>query len=208
MLDTDHLALLRRLYELGLPVLFVVVVVRSWRTRGRDKTIREVAFGFVLSQSVELLAVGLGRYRYPDWIVYFPPWPAWVPLGIGLGWAALVPCVMRVSEKVLRSGAPLWALALLDGLLAVGVDLVLDPAVSGEPLRMWVWRGSGMAPYRYWLLGVPLFNFVGWVLLIAASSFELRTVELRFAGAARWRWLGVYLAIDLVVAALVMLLPW
>lgn len=198
---------LRRLYEAGLPLLFLVVFVHSWKTRGRDISVREAAFGFLLSQGVELLAVGLGRYRYPDWVVYFPPYPAWVPLGIGLGWAALVPCVMRVSEGILAAGAPLWGLALVDGLMAVGVDLVLDPAVSGEPLRMWVWRGEGMVHYRHWLLEVPLFNFVGWVLLIGACSLQLRSVERRPAS-RRWSWLALYLLIDLAVAWAVMMLPW
>lgn len=199
---------LRRLYELGIILLFVIAAARSWRARGGAVTAREIAFGFVLSQSVELLAVGLGRYRYPDWLLYLPPRPAWVPLGVGLGWAALVATVMRVSERILGPRARPLALAILDGAMAVSLDLVLDPAVSGPPLRMWMWSGPGMTPYRFWLLGVPVFNFVGWFLLIAACSLELRTVEARHRGGSGWMWLGLYLAIDLAVAAAVMALPW
>ncbi|MEW6776342.1 MAG: carotenoid biosynthesis protein [Bdellovibrionota bacterium] len=208
LLDTIGIDLVRRLYEFGLYLLFAVIFVRSWMKRGRGITVRELVFGFLLSQGVEFLAVGMGRYRYPDWVVYFPPAPAWVPLSIGLGWAALVPNVMRVSETILGPAAPFWRLALLDGLLGVGVDLVLDPAVSGEPLRMWVWRGEGMYPYRYWLLDVPVFNFVGWVLLVGACTLQLRLVEKNRTGVDRWKWLGIYLVIDLGVAFAVMLLPW
>jgi len=203
-----ELDLLRRLYELGLPLLFLVVVLRSWRARGGQITVREVAFGFALSQSVELLAVALGRYQYPDWIVYFPPWPRWVPLGIGLGWAALVPCVMRVSERILGPRTSPWRLAALDGSIAVGLDLIIDPAVSGEPLRMWVWAGEGMTPYRFWLLDVPVFNFVGWFLLIGACTLQLRIVEALPPGRGRWRRLGLFLLVDLLIAAAVMALPW
>ena len=94
------LSTIRILYELGIALLFLVVAVRSWRTRGGAVTARELVFGFVLSQSVELLAVQYGRYRYPDWLVYFPPHPAWVPLGVGLGWAALVPTGARGSARL------------------------------------------------------------------------------------------------------------
>ena len=204
----DDLSTLRRLYEVGLPALLIVVALRSGRKRGWGLTARELAFGFVLSQAVEFLAVGLGRYRYPDWLVYFPAWPAWVPLGIGLAWGALVPVVMRVSEGILGKGASPWRLAALDGLLAVGVDLILDPAVSGEPLRMWLWEGPGMTPYRLWLLGVPVFNFVGWFLLIGACSVELRLAEKKPTASAKGSFLLAMLALDLAIAAAVMQLPW
>lgn len=202
---TTGLEALRRAYEVGLLLLFAVVLVRSGRTRGATVTGRELAFGFAVSQGVELLAVGLGRYSYPDWLLYFPPRPAWVPLGVGLGWAALLPCVMRLSERILGSSAKRLHLAALDGAMAVGLDLVLDPAVSGEPLRMWLWAGEGMVPYRRWLLGVPVFNFVGWFLLVGASSLQLRWAEASRAG---WRWLGLFLLMNLAIAAAVMQLPW
>lgn len=208
MTEMIPLPLLRRLYEAGLPLLCLIVVARSWRKRGAAITSREFIFGFLLSQSVEFLAVQYGRYRYPDWVVYFPPSPAWVPLGIGLGWAAFVPVVMCLSERILGRRSALWKLGALDGLLAVGIDLVLDPAVSGEPLRMWLWHGDGMTLYRYWLMGVPVFNFVGWVLLIGVCGYQLRAVEARLSGWRRWGRLTIFLAADLAVAAAVMRLPW
>ncbi|MHB8876617.1 MAG: carotenoid biosynthesis protein [Myxococcaceae bacterium] len=203
-----HLPLVRRLYELGLPLLLLVVALRSGRTRGWRLTGRELLFGFALSQAVELLAVGLGRYDYPDWLVYFPPWPRFVPLGIALAWCALVPVLMRVSERILGPGASPWRLAALDGAMAVGLDRVLDPAVSGEPLRMWLWQGPAMTPYRYWVLGVPVFNFVGWFLLVGACSIQLRLAEKRPTAAARGIFLSAMLVLDLAIAAAVMQLPW
>ncbi|MGZ3416559.1 MAG: carotenoid biosynthesis protein [Polyangiales bacterium] len=201
------LSTVRRLYELGIVGLCLVVAVRSWRTRGAGVTVRELAFGFLLSQSVEWLAVQCGRYSYPDWVVYFPPHPAFVPLGVGLGWAALMPVVMRVSDRILGGDEKPWKLGALDGLMGVGLDLVIDPAVSGDPLNMWQWRGAGMTPYRLWLLNVPVFNFVGWFLLVGACSWQLRRVE-RSAPSKRNLQLASFLAIDLVVATVVMRLPW
>jgi len=197
----------RRAYELALFVLFLAALVRSSRTRGTAVTVRELAFGFAVSQTVELLAVALGRYRYPDWLVYFPPRPALVPLAIGLGWAALLPGVMRASETLLGRRAAIWRLAALDGALAVALDLVLDPLVSGPPVRMWLWRGDGMTPYRFWLLGVPVFNFVGWFVLVFACSLELRYVDARPASRA-WTSLSLFFVADLLIAFSLMLLPW
>jgi hypothetical protein len=202
------LAPIRRLYELGLPLLFLAVAWRSWRTRGAAATARELGFGFVVSQGVELLAVALGRYRYPDWLVYLPARPAWVPLGVGLGWAALMPVVMRLSERIAGSGASAFKLAALEGAMAVGLDLVVDPAVSGEPLRMWVWRGEGMTPYRMWLLGVPVLNFVGWFVLVAATSVQLRALAACAQARRRWAKAAAYLVVDLAVAWAVMQVPW
>lgn len=207
-LEAPELAILRRLYEVGLWMLFLIVMVRSIRVRGTGISIRELAFGFTLSQSVEFIAVAFGRYRYPDWLVYFPPYPAWVPLGIGLGWAAIVPCLMRVSERIMGADAPIWKLAALDGGIAVGLDLMLDPAVSGPPLHMWDWIGEGMAPYNYWLLDVPVFNFFGWFILIGACTMQLRLVEKKQSVLQKWTWLGLFLAIDLGITLAVLQLPW
>ncbi len=208
-MPTDHdVQTIRRAYEAGLPLLLLLVAARSWRKRGGAVTLRELTFGFALSQAVELLAVALGRYHYPDWLLYFPPRPALVPLGIGLAWGALVPVVMRLSEVLLRPGASPWRLAALDGAMAVGLDLVLDPAVSGEPLRLWLWREPFMEPYRLWVLGVPVFNFVGWFLLIGACSVQLRLSERRATSGAKWAFLGAMLGLDLAIAFAVMQLPW
>jgi hypothetical protein len=72
---------------------------------------------------------------------------------------------------------------------------------------MWIWRGDGMTPYRFWILGVPLFNFVGWFVLVSACSFELRVVALH--GSARaWSWLALFFVADLAIAGALMVLPW
>ncbi len=196
---------LRRAYELALLFLFGLSCGRSVVLRGRAVTARELGFGFAVSQSVEAMAVALGRYRYPDWLVYFPPRPALVPLGVGLGWAALLPTVMRASERLVGRAAAAWRLALVDGALAVALDLALDPIVSGPPLGMWIWRGDGMTPYRWWLFGVPLFNFAGWFVLVFACSLELRLAAAR---ARPWAWLGACFVLDLGVAWALMRLPW
>ncbi len=197
---------LRRTYEGALILLFLIALVQSWRTRGVALSGRELLFGFAVSQSVELMAVAMGRYRYPDWMLYFPPRPAWVPLAIGLGWASLLPAVMAISEKLVGRHRPRWRLALIDGALAVALDLVLDPTVSGPPLRMWIWRGDDMTPYRFWILGVPLFNFVGWFVLVSACSFELRVVAARGPKRA-WLSLALFFVADLAIAGALMVLP-
>ena len=204
------LNILRRLYEFGLMGLFVIVTIRCLQIRGATVTLRELVFGFTLTQAVEFMAVGLGRYDYPDWIIYFPPKPEWVPLGIGLAWAAGAPCIMRVSEGILGEKAALWKLAIVDGLMAVGVDLILDPAVSGEPLRMWLWSGPRMYSYRHWLLNVPVFNFFGWVMLIGSCGYQLRYISRLEAKSEKERWmkLGIFLVANLIVAFGIMQLPW
>lgn len=86
-----------------------------------------------------------------------------VPLWVGMGWGTIIYAAMQASD---RTGIPWAARAPLDGLLAVSLDLTLDPVA--EALGWWHWHRPGQ------YFGVPYDNFIGWVMIVGFISFFIR----------------------------------
>jgi len=92
-----------------------------------------------------------------------------VPLWVVLGWGSIVQAAMRTTAK-LGFGVVLAALA--DGLLAASVDFGLDPIA--EQLGYWKWWMSGHQPGLNTAFGIPLDNFLGWMMIVGGLSLTLR----------------------------------
>ncbi len=130
---------------------------------------RRLGLFFVLALSIPwaLEQVGVatgwiyGGYRYERMA---GPWLGHVPLLIPLAWFMML-YPSTVIAHLIDTGQPaprsqswrddLW-LALLAGLVMTAWDLALDPVMVEH--GMWVWERPG--PY----FGVPIQNYVGWVI--------------------------------------------
>jgi putative membrane protein len=145
----------------GAATMFAVGrLVLGWR---RTLIFAAVASG--LSLSSELIGTGtgwpFGNYAYTDFLGYKVL--GRVPYTIPLSWfymglaSYLLGGVLVTRLGVRRRTA--WSLALGVWFLTVW-DLVLDPAMAHDSLRVqfWVWDEAG--PY----FGMPVKNFVGWSL--------------------------------------------
>ena len=130
---------------------------------GWRKTAIFFAVSAPLSLGSELLGTGtgwpFGNYAYTDFLGYkvLDHVPYTIPLSwfyMGLA-SYLLGSVMAARLQVRRH--TLWSIALGVWFLTVW-DLVLDPAMAHESLRVqfWVWSEEG--PY----LGMPIKNFIGW----------------------------------------------
>jgi hypothetical protein len=102
-----------------------------------------------------------------------------VPVPIGVGWGVIVYSVRLFSDA---TTLPEWARPVLDGLLALNMDLALDALAIR--LGMWDWGLGLQAQY----FGVPYANFWAWFWVVFAFSAGLRALArpATFAG----RWLG------------------
>ena len=102
-----------------------------------------------------------------------------VPLMVGVGWAVIIYGVRLFSDA---TTLPEWARPVLDGLLALNIDLALDALAIR--LGMWDW-GLGL---RAQYFGVPYANFWAWFWVVFSFSAGLRALSnpTTFAG----RWLG------------------
>jgi uncharacterized membrane protein len=100
-----------------------------------------------------------------------------VPLCIGVAWSCIIYSAMEFSDA---SSLPYWVRPVLDGLLALNIDLALD-AVAIR-LGFWSW-GQGL---RFQYFGVPYANFWAWFLVVFSFSLGYRLLAHRQDWMVRW----------------------
>jgi uncharacterized membrane protein len=82
-----------------------------------------------------------------------------IPLAVCVGWGLIIYAAVETSNRL---QIPVLLRPLLDGLLALSIDLNLDPiAVS---LGFWQWEETGL------YFGIPSGNFIGWFVVVASFS--------------------------------------
>ncbi|MDQ3705472.1 MAG: carotenoid biosynthesis protein [Chloroflexota bacterium] len=156
--------------------------------------------GLLLSLSVLALGVALeyvgvftgvpfGEYRYTGVLV--PELPGGVPLAIGFAWLLIVVGGLFSARWLLsyvKARQPrFWPTVLLGAVLAVGLDLLLEP-VAYNVKHYWEWQ----APESEGYYGVPWSNFATW--FVAALGMNW-LVSRATAGTLKlaWTWLPVWL---------------
>lgn len=104
-----------------------------------------------------------------------------VPLLIPIAWFMMI-YPSHVIANLVGTGKPAGAggsllrIIWLSGLGAMTMtawDLLMDPQMSGPPSPSWIWEQGG--PY----FGVPLHNFIGWLLTTFTVYLAYRLVERR-----------------------------
>jgi len=127
------------------------------------------------------VATGLvyGSYHYTATL---GPWLGSVPVLIPLAWFMLVYPSYVVANLIVDGwpvGTPggrghLVRLALVGALVMTAWDLVVDPILSGPTVGAWVWERGG--PYY----GVPVQNYLGWIVTTFTAYVLYRSVERRW----------------------------
>jgi hypothetical protein len=158
--------------EVLIYALVLICVMHAWRGGGGwiPTFAGASLFGFIL----EYTAVrSHSDYYYSRFLIMLPPGSCSgveslpcrdsVPLWITLGWGVVLYLVMQTSSRL---ELPWAARPALDALLAVNVDWILDPLAAR--LSWWTWIHPG--PW----FGIPLDNYFGWIVTVAAFSFLLR----------------------------------
>ena len=92
---------------------------------------------------------------------------AWVFAYIFFGWIGVCGTCLLIAEgilappgaDVLTAAALRWQVPLLAAVIAVSLDLFIDPVAVA--LGYWVWRVPGDVYF-----GIPLLNFIGWFVLM------------------------------------------
>jgi len=143
-------------FEVLIFILFGLCLRHAWRA-GLPFVLRLLAallFGIVL----ELATLRqLNTYRYGQFLVMI----ADLPLAIGVGWSVIIYASMLYSDA---TSLPDWARPVLDGLLALSIDLVADTVAVR--LGLWDW-GQGL---HFEYFGVPFANFFAWFWVVASFS--------------------------------------
>ncbi len=87
-----------------------------------------------------------------------------VPLWVGLGWGCIVYACIWTAELL---SPRLSVRPVIAGLLAINVDLSLDPIA--EHFGFWKWHNVPAQNYY----GVPFDNFLGWLLIVGSYTWSL-----------------------------------
>jgi hypothetical protein len=96
------------------------------------------------------------RYHYDSFLIKLP---GAIPLGAVLGWGIIF---YGTRLATLRAAPQPWAAPLIAGLLAVFIDLVLDPVTVH--VGFWTWTET-----LYWF-GIPWNNHAGWFIVIGSLT--------------------------------------
>jgi hypothetical protein len=160
------------LFELVIYIQFAICFTHAWK-QGTANLLRLFA-GIVYGVTLELATIRqLNAYQYGHFLIMVLD----VPLCIGVAWDCFLYSVMEFSNA---SSLPYFVRPVLDGLLALNIDLALD-AVAIR-FGFWDW-GQGLT-YEYF--GVPYANFWAWFWVIFFFSLGYRLLARRNDATATW----------------------
>ena len=166
-------------FELMMYGLLVLTARHAWRTGGGWGLVRllsGVVYGVALEAATihQVAAYAYGRF----WVMVTPE----VPLAIGVGWGVIVYGARLYTQALALPG---WLRAVLNGLLALNIDLAMD--VVAIRLGFWDW-GQGL-DFQYF--GVPWGNFWAWFWVVWGFTLVWETGTWRGLG----RWLQPWVAL-------------
>jgi len=159
-------------FELIIYVQFALCLHHAWN-QGTSNLLKLLA-GIVYGVLLELATLRqLQAYEYGQFLIMIMD----VPLCIGVAWGCIIYSVMEFSDA---SSIPYWARPILDGLLALNIDLALD-AVAIR-FGFWDW-GQGL---KFQYFGVPFANFWAWFWVVFSFSLGYRLLAHRESWIVRW----------------------
>ena len=135
-----------------------------WRFGGPDAVAFAILCGLFTALMDFISAFVAQNYEYPG-----QP-KTWVFSFIFFGWIGMCGSCLFVAEGILsRCGRDMltqrhlwWQVPILTGIIAVLLDLFVDPVAVGA--GYWVWFVKGTVYYE-----IPLLNYVGWFVLMALA---------------------------------------
>lgn len=148
-------------------IIFAVIVIFFiwWRFGGANAVSFIIITGFFSAIMDFISCFVVKNYEYPGQS------RVWVFTFIFFGWISICASCLFLAEGILASQENditaqkklRWQVPLLTGIIAVVLDLFIDPiAVKAG---YWVWLVRGTVYYD-----IPLLNFVGWFVLMFLSS--------------------------------------
>jgi uncharacterized membrane protein len=152
--------------ESGTLLIAGIVLYAAVKRYGRKIGLTIIICSILWTTPIETLGVSGGDYTYLSYSQVLAPnypgyllWLGIVPLWISLGWFIVSLSSFMIFHDIICPKRRALVSALLAGLLAVNVDLMIDPVASSN--KLWTWLSPGMN-----LFGVPIYNFTGWFLMI------------------------------------------
>ncbi len=160
MCETNYPVVSHYMIEIGAYIVALVLLWSAWK-KGRYWVLTLLAgvfYGLIL-EALNMKA--FHAYTYGKFLVMLP---GDLPLIIGVSWGMIIYVAMLTSSAL---GVVWWIRPFIDALLALIIDLALDPIAANQGLCMWIWEPTE----KGFLFGVPPDNFFGW--FFVAFGFSL-----------------------------------
>ncbi len=183
------------LFELGIYVTAAYVLVKLWRTQ--PEKVPRMLVAMVFAGALEIFDIRTTHtYHYDRFLLMWGDWPNWFPICIAVAWGLVLHSTMEAGEHLFASR---WARPPMVAVLAVSVDLLLDPVVASsrivaEPgmacdatwvgpgqaigLGFWVWCVPEAEHSLIW--GIPFGNFYAWGAVTLGFSAVAEVLQARF----------------------------
>lgn len=155
---------------------FAYVIMKSAEERGIKWTAAFFSAAFVLGLLWELAGVAwgwpFGRYVYNGGLMLF----GMVPFSIPIAWGTIVYVCYGITDLLSKrvgfcckkSLSSALLLCAFDGILAMCLDMMLDPVTVNLPNPGWTWLDGGS------FFGIPPGNFFGWFLVACSITAGFR----------------------------------
>jgi len=184
MSNDNNMFLFKWIGSVWMPLAFGLALLHSSYTIGNKNTAIFFSISLFLGFLSEYLgtAYGIffGHYYYNLQTFFF----GYVPFNTPISWAIIIYICYTLTSIFFKGFAGLnpkiedmsiqdklgliIILSLIDGLIAMNLDMILDPVSVAPGVAGWVWIGGG----EYF--GVPISNFIGWFLVAFIATFFFR----------------------------------
>jgi uncharacterized membrane protein len=157
--------------EIGTILLAVLATWAGYKVYGRKAALLFVGGAVLWTSLIENFGVAEGTYTYSTQAGFFL-WVGLVPFWVEAGWITVVFTLFILFHEVLLKDRSPWLQAMFTGLLAVNMDLVIDPVAVANNLWRWTERSV-------YVLGVPIDNWLGWFLVVFFFDVLFNSTVLR-----------------------------
>jgi uncharacterized membrane protein len=171
--------------SLYMAAAFAFVFLHSWVKLGSKNTVIFFTITYLFGFTSELLGAKygwfFGNYYYNLPSFFFGAEPFMTPIS----WAIIIYTVYTMTNLILSSldGMKrlvpgklipvgiiiLMFIASIDGLMAMNLDMIIDPVAVDPGVAGWVWVNGG--PYY----NIPISNFIGWFLVTFFATLIYRS---------------------------------
>jgi uncharacterized membrane protein len=165
--------------------IHIFAFLHSLYVYGRKWSFLFLVIGFSLGLASEHIGATygwvFGKFHYqPDRIMFFGTVPIFTPLA----WWLILYCAYNTTNLIvgnpeklrgdgLRLPLAVPLMACLDGLMAMNLDLLLDPIMVCPERSRWVWESGGS------YFNIPIRNSLGWFLVGFTISLLIRLYDIR-----------------------------
>jgi len=153
-------------FEFGVAAAFLAIF---WKERRNKEIVEKIFLAFLYGAALETFNVHLSRSYFYSADFFLKIYG--IPLAIGMGWAIIYYCALKIAKNYHLKW---WQEPFLMALIALSFDLAID-AVAIR-LGFWTWR----IPMNEEWFGVPYDNFFGWMAVIWTFALFVNLSEKKY----------------------------